>query len=59
MDAWANVWERLWLHNGDGWGTGKEKGLSAAYCLFLAFGVAADWALRRWLGECPDEVCYP
>ncbi|KAF9453111.1 hypothetical protein P691DRAFT_801975 [Macrolepiota fuliginosa MF-IS2] len=55
VDAWANVWERLWLRNGDGWGTGKEKGLSAAYCAFLVSGMAADWALRWWIGECPDE----
>ncbi|KXN83118.1 hypothetical protein AN958_01789 [Leucoagaricus sp. SymC.cos] len=55
VDGWANVWERLWLHDGDGWGTGKEKGLSAAFCIFLVVGAAADWALRRWLGECPDE----
>jgi hypothetical protein len=57
VDAWANVWERLWLHDGDTWGTSKEKGLSAGFCIFLVVGAAADWALHRWLGECPDEVC--
>lgn len=57
IDAWANVWERLWVQDGDNWGTSKEKGLSAAFCAFLAVGIAVDWALRRWLGECPDEVC--
>ena len=29
-DSWANVWDRLWVHDGEGWGTSKEKGLSAA-----------------------------
>lgn len=56
IEAWANVWERFWLPNGIDWGTGKEKGLSAAFCILLALGVVVDWALRRWLGECPDEV---
>ncbi|KAF7767931.1 hypothetical protein Agabi119p4_7174 [Agaricus bisporus var. burnettii] len=55
IEAWANVWERFWLPNGIDWGTGKEKGLSAAFCILLALGVVVDWALRRWLGECPDE----
>ncbi|KAF5360661.1 hypothetical protein D9756_004634 [Leucocoprinus leucothites] len=55
VEAWANVWERLWLQDGDSWGTGKEKGLSAAFCIFLVVGAATDWALRRWIGECPDE----
>ncbi|KAJ3573460.1 hypothetical protein NP233_g2409 [Leucocoprinus birnbaumii] len=55
VEAWANVWERLWLQDGDDWGTGQEKGLSAALCVFLAVGAGTDWALRHWLGECPDE----
>lgn len=54
--AWADVWERLWVSNGDGWGTSKEMGLSVAYCLFTCIGVGSDWALKKWLGECPDEV---
>lgn len=56
--GWANAWERLWLPNGDPaeWGTPKEKGLSAAWAVFWAAGIASDWALRRWVGECPDEV---
>jgi len=56
VDAWANVWERLWLKDGTTWGSSKEKGLSAAFGLFMAAGIAADWALKRWIGECPDEA---
>jgi hypothetical protein len=56
IEAWANVWERFWLPNGIDWGTGKEKALSATFCILLALGGVSDWALRRWLGECPDEV---
>ncbi|KAF5340640.1 hypothetical protein D9611_007480 [Ephemerocybe angulata] len=55
--GWANAWERLWLQNGNPteWGTGKEKGLSAAWAVFWALGIVSDWALSRWVGECPDE----
>ncbi|TFK48645.1 hypothetical protein OE88DRAFT_1810084 [Heliocybe sulcata] len=52
---WANVWERLWVSDGAGWGVGKEKGLSAGYCLFLTTGVAMDWLLKRQFGENPDQ----
>ncbi|KAJ7206457.1 hypothetical protein C8J57DRAFT_1404318 [Mycena rebaudengoi] len=57
IPAWANVWERLWLARdlSATWGTTKEKGLSAGFCLFLAVGIASDWLLRRKFGECPDE----
>ena len=58
VDPWANIWERLWVQDGDGWGSGKEQGLSAAWGVFLSVGIIADWALHRWLGECPDEVCF-
>ncbi|KAF8158509.1 hypothetical protein B0H34DRAFT_709150 [Crassisporium funariophilum] len=54
-ESWANVWERLWLKDGQGWGTGKEQALSAAFGVFLAVGLASDWALKRWIGDCPDE----
>ena len=54
--SWANVWQRLWVQNGSTWGTEGEKGLSAAYALFLVAGIVADWALNRWIGECPEEV---
>ncbi|KAF4617456.1 hypothetical protein D9613_005711 [Agrocybe pediades] len=58
-EGWANVWERLYLRNSAipsaPWGTGKEQGLSTGYALFVVAGAAADWALRRWIGECPDE----
>ena len=53
--GWANVWERLWISDGD-WGSGKERGLSAAWAVFFFAGMATDWALNRWIGECPDEV---
>jgi hypothetical protein len=63
-EGWANAWERLWMKDGpediDGqvvWGLSKEQGLSASYAVFLFSGIIADWALRRWIGECPDEVC--
>jgi len=53
--GWANAWERLWMSDGD-WGSGKEQGLSAAWAIFFVSGMATDWALKRWIGECPDEV---
>ncbi|KAF9468531.1 hypothetical protein BDZ94DRAFT_1183248 [Collybia nuda] len=55
IPAWGDVWERLWLHDGESWGSPQEKGLSAAFCIFLSTGAAVDWLLNRWLGECPDE----
>ncbi|KAK7050406.1 hypothetical protein R3P38DRAFT_2864492 [Favolaschia claudopus] len=57
IPEWANVWERLWqsVSPVDIWGTGREKGLSAGFCLFLVAGIACDWFLRRKFGECPDE----
>ena len=60
IPSWANVWERLWEAEDltGTWGTAKEKGLSAGFCLFLATGTACDWLLRRKFGECPDEVCF-
>jgi hypothetical protein len=58
IPAWADVWERLWLHDGESWGTPREKGLSAAFCIFLSVGSGIDWFLNKWLGECPDEVRY-
>ncbi|KAI0629899.1 hypothetical protein C8Q77DRAFT_1280569 [Trametes polyzona] len=55
LPAWADVWERLWIQDGSTWGTPKEKGLSAAFCLFLLVGSATDWFLKVKLGENPDE----
>ncbi|KAI0643095.1 hypothetical protein C8Q79DRAFT_981567 [Trametes meyenii] len=55
LPAWSDVWDRLWVHNGSGWGTTKEKGLSAAFCLFLLLGIASDWLLKLKLGENPDQ----
>jgi hypothetical protein len=54
--SWSNVWERLWVKDGVHWGTSRERGLSAAYWIFFVFGIAGDWALHKWIGECPDEV---
>ncbi|TFK39065.1 hypothetical protein BDQ12DRAFT_682957 [Crucibulum laeve] len=54
-EGWANVWDRLWVPDGPGWGKAREKGLSAAWGVFFIFGMAGDWGLRRWFGECPDE----
>lgn len=57
VPAWANAWERLWIKDGAEWGTTKEKGLSAAFCLLFLLGIASDWYLRRRFGENPDQVC--
>lgn len=56
ISAWVEVWDRLWVKDGLGWGTPQEKGLSAAFCLFLFFGAATDWFLKLKFGENPDEV---
>lgn len=53
--GWANAWERLWISDGE-WGSSQERGLSAAWAVFFVAGMAIDWALNRWIGECPDEV---
>ncbi|KAI0761979.1 hypothetical protein BD413DRAFT_665887 [Trametes elegans] len=55
LPAWSDVWDRLWIHDGSDWGTAKEKGLSAAFCLFLLVGIASDWFLKLKLGENPDQ----
>lgn len=54
--SWGNVWDRLWVHDGVGWGNSKEKGLSAAFCFLLCAGLLSDWYLHRKIGENPDEV---
>jgi hypothetical protein len=54
--SWANAWERLWVSDGQSWGTSQEKGLVAAWVFFTGLGVIDDWALRKWLGDNPDEV---
>ncbi|KAI9064645.1 hypothetical protein FKP32DRAFT_1591267 [Trametes sanguinea] len=55
LASWSDPWGRLWIHDGSDWGTAKEKGLSAAFCLFLLVGVTSDWFLKSKLGENPDE----
>ncbi|KAF5321569.1 hypothetical protein D9619_000097 [Psilocybe cf. subviscida] len=37
------------------WGGGQEAGLSTAFVIFMLGGIAGDWALRRWIGGCPDQ----
>lgn len=54
--AWADVWDRLWVSDGEEWGTGKEKALSAAWSLLLACGMGSDWLLKRQFGSNPDQV---
>ena len=54
--SWANVFERLWVSDGVGWGTSQEKGLTAGWAFFAFIGIVGDWALKRWFGEDPDEV---
>ena len=53
---WSDVWERLWMTSGNGWGDGVERALSTCYWLILVAGCSADWALRRYFGGNPDEV---
>ncbi|KAI0714087.1 hypothetical protein C8T65DRAFT_645461 [Cerioporus squamosus] len=53
--SWTEVWDRLWIKDGSLWGTTQEKGLSAAFCLFVLVGAASDWFLKKKLGENPDE----
>ncbi|KAI1793230.1 hypothetical protein LXA43DRAFT_1001489 [Ganoderma leucocontextum] len=55
ISSWIEVWARLWIKDGNNWGTTQEKGLSAAFCLFVLAGIATDWFLRRKLGENPDQ----
>jgi hypothetical protein len=55
QNPWSNVYTRLWTHDGAGWGTRAEQGLSAGYCLFLAVGCVSDWYLHRRFGENPDQ----
>lgn len=56
IEPWSNVWERLWVHDDIHWGSTQEKGLSAAFFLFLASGISANWWLRFKFGENPDQV---
>jgi hypothetical protein len=53
--SWSDVWERLWVSDGNGWGDGVERALSAGYWLILVAGCSADWALRKYFGGNPDE----
>lgn len=58
VQPWSNVWERLWVNDGDGWGSGAERALSAGYWLILMAGCLTDWTLKRFCGGNPDEVQY-
>lgn len=55
-NSWSNVWDRFWVSDGVGWGSSKEKGLSAAFCFLLCAGLLGDWYLHTKIGENPDEV---
>jgi hypothetical protein len=55
--SWGDAWERWWSEDATEWGTSQEKGFDAAWVAFLCLGMVVDWAMRRWVGECPDEVC--
>jgi len=55
VQPWSNVWERLWISDGNGWGTGSERALSAGYWLILIAGCSTDWALKRFCGGNPDQ----
>jgi hypothetical protein len=55
VQPWSNVWERLWINDGDGWGSGAERALSAGYWLILIAGCLTDWTLKRFCGGNPDE----
>jgi hypothetical protein len=57
VQPWSNVWERLWISDGNGWDTGNERALSAGYWLILIAGCSTDWALKKYFGGNPDEVC--
>jgi hypothetical protein len=56
VQPWSNVWERLWINDGNGWGSGPERALCAGYWLILIAGCSADWALKKYCGGNPDEV---
>lgn len=56
VSSWADIWERLWISDGENWGTSAEHGLTAAFWLFTAIGCAADFLLSRTFGGNPDEV---
>jgi len=55
VQPWSNVWERLWISDGNGWDTGNERALSAGYWLILIAGCSTDWALKKYFGGNPDE----
>ena len=59
VPAWGNTWERLWISDGNNWGTSAEHGLSAGFWLILTLGCLADWTLRRIYGANPDQVHVP
>lgn len=56
--SWANAWDRLWVANGVGWESARERGFDVLFCVLWAVGAASDWALKRWIGQDPDEVSH-
>ncbi|KLO17304.1 hypothetical protein SCHPADRAFT_846773 [Schizopora paradoxa] len=53
--SWANAWDRLWVANGVGWENARERGFDVLFCVLWAAGAGSDWALKRWIGQDPDE----
>lgn len=56
--SWANIWDRLWVSDGEGWGSGREKGFDVLFCVLWTCGALVDLGLNRWIGEDPDEVRF-
>ena len=54
--GWANVYDRLWVANGSGWGKSAERGFAVLFCVLWVLGAGSDWLLRRKLGDSVDEV---
>ena len=54
--GWADVYDRLWVANGPGWGKSKEHGFAVLFYVLWVIGAGCDWALRRKLGDSVDEV---
>ncbi|KAG8818295.1 hypothetical protein FRC17_010880 [Serendipita sp. 399] len=55
LSTWSDVWARLWVSWDRAWGTGPEKGLTAAFIILAMAGMGVDWLLKRQFGENPDE----
>ena len=56
IESWANPWLIFAIRTYVGTIDSKEKGLSAALCLFAVTGAGCDWLLKLKVGEDPDKV---